>query len=149
MVCSPYDARICKSIPGIAKNLRTRIFRKSRDDGWEYRRARNVNVKSASFLCVEAWKRGVMSVLVSRRSLLATLASATGGAAMVIAVAAPARAADTASQLRKEDVRYQDQPKGNQRCAGCKNFVGPSGCRVVSGNVNPNGWCLLFQANSK
>ena len=68
---------------------------------------------------------------------------------MVMAAAAPARAADTASQLRKEDVRYQDQPKGNQRCSGCKNFVGPGACRVVAGSVNPNGWCLLYQANTK
>ena len=62
--------------------------------------------------------------------------------------AVPVKASDASSQLRKEDVRYQDQPKGNQRCSGCKNFVGPNACRVVTGSVNPNGWCLLYQAKS-
>ena len=84
---------------------------------------------------------------LSRRGALATiLCSASAAAAGVVGLGvAPSRASD-ASQLRKEDVRYQDQPKGNQRCSGCKNFVGPSACKVVSGSVNPNGWCLLFQA---
>ena len=86
-----------------------------------------------------------MVTRVSRRQILGSLkvAGAAGGL-MTLGVAAGARA--DASQLRKQDVRYQDQPKGNQRCAGCKNFVGPNVCRVVQGSVNPNGWCLLFQA---
>ena len=91
-----------------------------------------------------------MRVSMSRRGVLAAMVSAASGTGIVLTSAAvvPAKASDAASQLRKEDVRYQDQPKGSQRCVGCKNFVGPSGCRVVSGSVNPNGWCLLFQAKS-
>ena len=89
-----------------------------------------------------------MGVSISRRGALAAMVSVTGAAGAIVAgvAAAPAKASDAASQLRKEDVRYQDQPKGDQRCTGCKNFVGPSACRVVAGPVNPNGWCLLFQA---
>ena len=88
-----------------------------------------------------------MVAQVSRRQVLGRIAL-TGGAALAGAASQSATLADNASQLRKEDVRYQDQPKGSQRCAGCKNFVSPSECRVVSGSVNPNGWCLLFQAKT-
>jgi hypothetical protein len=77
------------------------------------------------------------------------MVSASGAVGALVAMAAvPVKASDASSQLRKEDVRYQDQPKGNQRCSGCKNFVGPNACRVVTGSVNPNGWCLLYQAKS-
>lgn len=90
-----------------------------------------------------------MANAMSRREMLAAVASGTAAAGAFAASAAmPAKASDASSQLRKEDVRYQDQPKGNQRCSGCKNFVTPNACRVVTGSVNPNGWCLLFQAKS-
>lgn len=91
-----------------------------------------------------------MSAIVSRRKLLAAAVSASGamGAGMALLSAPHARASDSGSQLRKEDVRYQEQPKGAQRCAACKNFVNPSACRVVTGAVSANGWCLLFQAKA-
>lgn len=90
-----------------------------------------------------------MRVSMSRRGVIAGMISLTGAAGALVAGSVPAaRASDSSSQLRKEDVRYQDQPKGNQRCSGCRNFVGPNACRVVTGSVNPNGWCLLYQAKS-
>jgi hypothetical protein len=81
----------------------------------------------------------------SRRRVLA-LAASIGGTIGCIAIP-PARASDGSSdsQLRKQDVQYQPGPKGNQRCDLCSNFLAPSGCRVVSGGVSPNGWCLLFK----
>ena len=89
---------------------------------------------------------------LSRRGLLVTVFStaAAGGATLAICATAKAMPSNVASnsQLRKEDVRYQDQPKGNQRCSGCSHFVQPGACQVVAGSVNPNGWCLLFQAKS-
>ena len=93
-----------------------------------------------------------MSALLSRRKLLSAAVSVSGTiAAGVALMSAPdVRASDSGSgsQLRKEDVRYQDQPKSSQRCAVCKNFVDPSACRVVTGSVSPNGWCLLYQAKA-
>lgn len=90
-----------------------------------------------------------MTAQISRRQMLGNLKLAgVAGGAVALGLAVPSRAADNSSQLRKVDVRYQDRPKGNQRCSGCKNFVGPSACRVVQGSVNPNGWCLLFQAKT-
>jgi hypothetical protein len=70
---------------------------------------------------------------------------AIGSAVLAEGVGAGLARAD-ASQLQKQDVRYQDQPKGEQRCSGCTNFTAPSACKVVAGSVNPNGWCLLFTA---
>jgi hypothetical protein len=94
-----------------------------------------------------------MRALLSRRHLLRSATSAAGGFGGILLLGAGAAGAAavnvaSASQLQKQDVRYQDQPKGGQRCGGCNNFVTPSACRVVSGSVNPNGWCLLFQAKT-
>jgi hypothetical protein len=82
-----------------------------------------------------------MTETISRRGMLGAAGTALGSA-LAIASAVAARA--DASQLQKQDVRYQDQPKGAQRCSGCANFTAPAGCKVVAGNVNANGWCLLF-----
>lgn len=91
-----------------------------------------------------------MSDAVSRRNVLSASATGLMAAGVALLSASNVRAADLGSsnQLRKEDVRYQDQPKGNQSCAGCKNFVHPGACRVVTGPVSPNGWCLLFKAKA-
>jgi len=86
---------------------------------------------------------------ISRRQMLENLKLAVAaGGAVALGSGRASLAGDNSSQLRKLDVRYQDQPKDNQRCSGCKNFVGPSACRVVQGSVNPDGWCLLFQAKA-
>ncbi|HEX3943870.1 MAG TPA: hypothetical protein VHW69_07270 [Rhizomicrobium sp.] len=85
---------------------------------------------------------------VSRRDVLRAAAGAAAVSGALAVQASDAKAGD-ASQLRKEDVRYQDQPKGEQSCRRCKNFVSPNNCKVVSGAVNPNGWCLLFQATGQ
>jgi hypothetical protein len=76
-----------------------------------------------------------------------TAATTVIGAAASAMLVERARADDAASnsQLKKQDVAYQNQPKGEQRCGTCKNFLAPSGCKVVSGSVNANGWCLLFK----
>jgi hypothetical protein len=89
-----------------------------------------------------------MRISMSRRHILSAATTLAGAAASLMFVE-PSRADDASaasdSQLKKQDVAYQDQPKGEQRCAACKNFMAPSGCRVVSGSINANGWCLLFK----
>jgi hypothetical protein len=89
-----------------------------------------------------------MTEQISRRTMFGvagTAATVLGSA--LLAASSGARA--DASQLQKQDVRYQDQPKGAQRCSGCANFTAPSACKVVAGNVNPNGWCLLYTATKQ
>ncbi len=41
--------------------------------------------------------------------------------------------------------QYQGQPKGDQKCGNCLNFVaGSNTCKVVEGQVSPNGWCMFW-----
>ena len=42
-------------------------------------------------------------------------------------------------------VQYQYQPKGDQKCDGCLHFIAESNtCKVVEGQISPNGWCILW-----
>jgi hypothetical protein len=52
----------------------------------------------------------------------------------------------------KEAVNYQDTPSDGNRCDGCVHFLPgaesgqPGTCKVVAGEINPAGWCMLFAA---
>lgn len=50
------------------------------------------------------------------------------------------------AKLSKAIARYQTEPSGEQRCAGCAHFVAPNACRVVEGDISPDGWCTLWLA---
>jgi len=41
---------------------------------------------------------------------------------------------------------YQNTSNGNQRCGGCIHFQPPTSCKVVAGQISPNGWCRIFAA---
>jgi uncharacterized protein YjbJ (UPF0337 family) len=55
-------------------------------------------------------------------------------------------AAPTAAvKVSQASVRYQAQPKGEQKCDGCINFIAESNtCKLVEGQINPDGWCVLW-----
>ncbi len=45
----------------------------------------------------------------------------------------------------KAQAKYQDQPKGDQSCAMCVNFIAAtSTCKLVEGQVSASGWCMLW-----
>ena len=77
-----------------------------------------------------------------KRTMGVVAAAATCGRA------AAAKAQDYKPQEQKKltqaAARYQDQPKGNETCAGCPYFVTPKSCVLVEGNISPNGWCPIF-----
>ena len=50
----------------------------------------------------------------------------------------------TTKKLTQISVKYQQQPKGDQKCATCVQFVPPNSCNLVEGNINPEGWCVLW-----
>ena len=79
-------------------------------------------------------------VSLSRRIVLARAALALGAAA-VGATATPAAAQTKVSQAV---AKYQDQPRGSNRCEICVYFQPPSACQLVEGNISPNGWCQLW-----
>ncbi len=42
-------------------------------------------------------------------------------------------------------MQYQAQPKGEQKCSGCLNFIAESNtCKLVDGQISPDGWCSLW-----
>jgi hypothetical protein len=54
--------------------------------------------------------------------------------------AAPAAPA----KVSQASVQYQTQPKGEQKCANCLHFEGSNSCKLVEGEISPEGWCLLW-----
>jgi len=77
-----------------------------------------------------------------RRMLLGVGFAAVGGAVC-------ARAAAQQSKISKDQAKYQDKPKGEQRCDGCAHFLAPESCKLVEGKISPAGWCTLYTAKPK
>ena len=72
-----------------------------------------------------------------RRVLKAGLAVAGG----VVAISASAKAQD---KIAPAMVQYQPTPKDGNKCSTCVNFEAPDQCKIVSGKVHPDGWCIAF-----
>lgn len=78
---------------------------------------------------------------VSRRALLGRVGLAAA-AALIPTRRAPAQQ----QKVSKAEAKYQDQPKGPQRCEICVNFRPPDQCPFVEGPINKRGWCQFFAA---
>jgi hypothetical protein len=82
---------------------------------------------------------------ISRRTLLKGAAVVTG-IALVSAFAGKALAAKST----KAAMKYQDKPKGNQKCSNCQLFIpgktpkANGTCQVVEGSISPKGWCTAY-----
>lgn len=76
----------------------------------------------------------------SRRSVLrAALAT---GCCLWMPIAMGAGETKKATQA---SVQYQAKPNGTQKCATCLNFIaGSNTCKVVEGQVSPEGWCKIW-----
>jgi hypothetical protein len=62
-------------------------------------------------------------------------------------VGAAARSFDSfadGDKMSKQQAEYQDTPKGIAMCATCTLFVAPHSCKVVEGEVSPDGWCRVY-----
>jgi hypothetical protein len=79
---------------------------------------------------------------ISRRVALTGAALALGAAAAAAAVLQAA----ARQKIGQADAKYQDTPKGDQRCDGCISFQPPNACKFVQGDISPSGWCELFAA---
>jgi hypothetical protein len=82
-----------------------------------------------------SWLNGM-----SRRGVIR---AALTGAAVGLTTGTAFRAAAQEKMSLKE-AEYQDSPKDIRMCATCALFVPPKSCKVVEGDVSPNGWCKLF-----
>jgi len=48
-------------------------------------------------------------------------------------------------KVPQASVQYQQQPKGDQKCSTCANFIAESKtCKLVEGQINPEGYCVLW-----
>jgi hypothetical protein len=47
-------------------------------------------------------------------------------------------------KMSKAQAEYQDSPKGIQMCSTCSLFEEPHACKVVDGDISPNGWCKAY-----
>jgi hypothetical protein len=80
---------------------------------------------------------------ISRRRVLTVAAGAAGTVAGVTAMVGTSTPAQAAKASQKA-VKYQDTPKGEQRCDNCVQFEAPSTCKTVDGTVAAQGWCIVY-----
>ncbi len=89
---------------------------------------------------------------MSRREAI-TLVSVVPTVALGLAgsMSAPAEA-----KTSQKAAKYQNHPKGAQKCSGCRFYI-PNAkepkkngtCQIVEGSISPNGWCALYVPKSK
>jgi hypothetical protein len=75
----------------------------------------------------------------TRRNLLR--ATVLGSAGAILGAVVTVRAQQ---KMPKQAAEYQDTPKGILMCATCSLFQPPRSCKVVEGDVAPEGWCKAF-----
>ena len=79
----------------------------------------------------------------TRRSVLHTVCYAIVAALSAESWTRPARA-EAADKMTKARAEYQGTPNGIYSCATCTLFVAPDACKVVEGEVSPDGWCKAY-----
>jgi hypothetical protein len=79
---------------------------------------------------------------VTRRVFFKGAATLAGTA--LAAGVIPIRVAHAQQKLGKDVMKYQDTPKGDQRCDECVYFQAPKSCGLVEGDISPQGWCTAF-----
>ena len=99
---------------------------------------------AAGAICATAMSRGRREEggfradrRLTRRELMI---AALGG----LSAALPARAEEQPAKMSQIAAAYQGTPKGLFSCAVCTFFIRPRGCKVVSGDISPTGWCRFF-----
>ena len=75
------------------------------------------------------------------------------GSALAVPLALLARqAAAAVNASGRSALKYQDQPKGDQKCSNCLQFVAgkspadKGGCKIIPGDteISPNAWCVAY-----
>jgi hypothetical protein len=61
-----------------------------------------------------------------------------------VALILPMGFARGADKMSKQAAQYEDAPHGIAMCATCSLFEEPRSCKVVEGDVSPNGWCKAY-----
>lgn len=95
-----------------------------------------------------AWWIGCAAVLPgcdARSPAVPKTAAPSAESPPTAAPAAPGGEAVEPGKISKAAAEYRDTPKGDQRCSNCALFQpGTDTCRLVSGQVSPDGWCKYW-----
>ena len=75
---------------------------------------------------------------VDRRKILISLIGSAPLAALSVA------GARDSTKVSQSAAHFQPTPKDGQSCAQCYSFVAPRMCKLVDGEVSPNGRCGLW-----
>jgi hypothetical protein len=86
---------------------------------------------------------GAGDISRTRRSVLHTACYAIATAIAEGSLARSARAQSEA-KMTKARAEYQGIPNGIYSCATYTLFVAPNACKVVEGEVSPDGWCKAY-----
>jgi hypothetical protein len=73
---------------------------------------------------------------ISRRNVV----WAALGAAPIIALGSQKAEA----KMSQTTVAYQQTPKDDKECDQCNFYIDPNACKVVDGEINPKGYCKLW-----
>jgi High potential iron-sulfur protein len=83
--------------------------------------------------------------LTSKRKFVRLAVAGLVGAGFAGAALRPRRGlAQSPGKMSKAQAEYQDSPKGIQMCSTCSLFEEPRACKVVDGDISPNGWCRSY-----
>jgi hypothetical protein len=83
---------------------------------------------------------------LSRRSVLKGVALLAGAA--LASTVIPLRDARAQQKASKQAMKYQDKPSGEMKCSKCLQFTPPNRCKVVEGDVSPEGYCVAWVKKS-
>ena len=73
----------------------------------------------------------------TRRQILRAGLAVVGGAVAV-------SSAQAQDKIAPAMVQYQDTAKDGNKCSTCVNFEAPNACKIVSGKISPEGWCIAY-----
>ena len=88
------------------------------------------------------WERRMdQPINTTRRGIVRTGLGLVAGTAIAVTAR---RATAQDQKIDQKLVQYQETPKDGAECDKCVNFVAPNACKIVSGNINPKGWCVAY-----
>ena len=103
--------------------------------------SRRVVLRGALAVGCSLWLPIALLGCDSKKGANSTSAAPSNSSATSADSAAPA----ATKKVPQASVQYQTQPKGEQKCGSCVNFIaGSNTCKLVDGQISPEGWCLLW-----
>lgn len=106
---------------------------------------RRVVLRGALSVGCSLWLPIVFSGCDSKKGADSGSAAPASPSASPPATSGTSAAPPATSKVSQASVQYQTQPKGEQKCSTCVNFIAESNtCKLVDGQISPEGWCSLW-----